>query len=348
AGAARPDVARTAADLGYLYGPYDCYDSVHSPHAKNTWETAQFDADLFAHGGVVDEHGKPRGGFQQAGHVLSAAAARPYLEKRVSGMLAKVPYTLWFMDCDGAGQYFDDYSPEHPASQAQDCAARIDRLNWITSTFGLPIGSEGASATTAGRICFAHGMLSGAIGWADKDHSDEHSKWWLGTYWPPEEPEYFFRRCPLKPRFRIEQYDPRFRLPLYETAMHDAVIATHHWETPSLKFKDEIVSSALMEQLYNVPALYHLTKGEFARIKKGLLAHYRFFSPLHRRLGLQPLTEFRWLTPDRLVQRTTFGDGTTLTANFRKTPWTGDGLTVPAGSVVAASQGYTETYTPAY
>jgi hypothetical protein len=45
-------------------------------------------------------------------------------------------------------------------------------------------------------------------------------------------------------------------------------------------------------------------------------AHYAFFSPLHRELGLLPLTEFAWLTPDRLVQRTVFGDRVGVVANF--------------------------------
>ena len=41
-----------------------------------------------------------------------------------------------------------------------------------------------------------------------------------------------------------------------------------------------------------------------------------FFSPLHRRIGGEPLVRFEWLTGDRLVQQTQFGDQVVMTANF--------------------------------
>src|SRR6185436_14112131 len=122
AGHSRPEIAKLADKLGYLYGPYDSYDTVHDPQAKETWETAQFDAELFKRGAVLREDGTPRPGFQGKGHLLNSQAARPYLEKRVRGMMREVPYTAWFMDCDAFGQFFDDFSPEHPATQGQDCA----------------------------------------------------------------------------------------------------------------------------------------------------------------------------------------------------------------------------------
>jgi len=41
-----------------------------------------------------------------------------------------------------------------------------------------------------------------------------------------------------------------------------------------------------------------------------------FFRPLHERLATQAMIGFEWLTSDRLVQQTTFSDGTRLVANF--------------------------------
>jgi hypothetical protein len=37
------------------------------------------------------------------------------------------------------------------------------------------------------------------------------------------------------------------------------------------------------------------------------------------------LTDFAWLTTDRLVQQTTYADGRTIVANFTVTPWRGLG-----------------------
>ncbi len=41
-----------------------------------------------------------------------------------------------------------------------------------------------------------------------------------------------------------------------------------------------------------------------------------FFDPLHRAIAFKPLTDFKWLTKDHLIQQITFGDSIVLTANF--------------------------------
>ena len=347
AGDGKPEVARAAEELGYLYGPYDSYNSIHMPGEPDPWATAEFDAELYETGGIVRADGKFAPGYARRGRELSSLAARPWVEKRVGGKMAGVPYSAWFVDCDAYGQWFDNYSSRFPHTQAQDLTARLDRMRWIAKTYGVPVGSEGGSGLAAGAIHFAHGMLTPAIGWGDPDLKSDKSKYYLGGWWPPECPKVFFMQVPLKPKYRHPIYDPRFRLPLYEVAFHDSVITTHHWGNASLKYKDTLATVALLEQLYNVPPLYHFTVDEFARQKDRVLAHVRFFSPLHRRLALQPMTDFGWLTKDRLVQKTVFGDGTEIVANFGTHPATVDGLTVPAGTVVARQGGATSSYTPA-
>ena len=58
------------------------------------------------------------------------------------------------------------------------------------------------------------------------------------------------------------------------------------------------------------------------------------YSPLHRELGLLPLTGFQWLTADRTVQQTVFGDRVQLVANFGEQEYRRDDLRVPTRSVV--------------
>lgn len=347
-GDSRPQVAEHADRLGYLYGPYDSYDGVHPPGLKHSWETSQFDAALYEHGGVRRENGAYVRGFKGVGRQLSPIAARPYMEKRVREKAAKVPFSAWFMDCDGAGMFYDDFSPEHPMSQTRECALRVDRMGWIGRTINGPIGTESGWAYTAGAFAFAHGTLTGAIGWQDKALTNEKSPYYLGGWWPPEAADVFFKPAPLMPWFAWEAYDPAVRIPLYEAALHDAVVGTHHWSTHSLKFKGTEAMMALLEQLYNVPPLYHFTRREFRKRRAGIVAHARFFSSLHRRLAHVALTGFEVLTPDRLVQRTRFADGTEITANFRDAAWEEGGTALPPRSVAARSGGTTAVYTPAY
>ncbi|WP_093175677.1 glycoside hydrolase [Pseudovibrio sp. Tun.PSC04-5.I4] len=63
-------------------------------------------------------------------------------------------------------------------------------------------------------------------------------------------------------------------------------------------------------------------------------AYNKLWAPLHKQLFNQPMTAFRFLSKDRMLQQTTFGNGTVITANFgsivRKV---GEGETsLPAGS----------------
>jgi hypothetical protein len=331
----RPDVAKHADELGYVFGPYDSYHSIHAPGAADTWSTAQFDQQLYDTGAIIRKDGTPRHGFQKKGYTLSPLAAEPYVHKRVSELMGRVPFSSWFLDCDGFGEVFDDYSTLHPATQAEDAAARLKRINWISQTYGVPVGTEGGSAYAIPGVHFAHGVMTPVIGWGDPDLKEKSSKYSLGAYWPPDGPAVFVKQVPLKPKYAKFHFDPRYRLPLHQTVFHDSVIATHHWSAASLKFADQVQTNELLELLYNVPPMYHLNRAEWKKHRERILAHYAVFSPLHRETALLPMTDFAWLSEDRQVQRTVFGDRVELIANFGEKPFDREGARIPARSVVS-------------
>jgi hypothetical protein len=332
-----PEMVRRAIEKGYLVGPYDSYHSIHSPKEGDTWETAQFgDPSLYETGGILKADGTPRKGFKQKGYMLSPAAARPHLERRVSALMKAFRCNSWFMDCDAFGEVFDDYSPAHPATQASDAAERLSRMRWIGDTYRAVIGSEGGSAFAAPVIHFAHGIMTPVVAWGDPDlMKDKQSKFYLGAYYPPDAPTLFFKQVPMKDEHRRIYADPKFRLPLYQVVFHDSVVATHQWGYGSLKFEDPARTRQLLELLYNVPPLYHLNQAEWEKRKDQITAHLAFFAPLHKEVGLMPMTGFEWLTEDRLVQRTTFGDAVELTANFGGTVYRSRTVEVPPGTIVA-------------
>jgi hypothetical protein len=332
-----PAAVTAAVDAGYLIGPYDSYHSIHPQGFPNTWPTAQFpDPNLYQRGAILKQDGTPYKGFQQKGHLLSPLAARPFVEQRVSSWMTDFPgANLWFMDCDAFGQLYDDFSPHHPATQLDDMHARLARLAWIRDTYKCVIGSEGGSSYAASTIHFAEGIQTPVIGWGDPDlHKDKSSPHYLGAYFPPAGPAVFFKPVPLKPTYKKFYFDPRYRIPLYQAALHDSVITTHHWSFGSFKLSDLTQTRALLELLYGVPPLYHLNPAEFTKRKDAILHHYAAFSPLHRETAFLPLTDFAYLTPDRLVQRTTFGDAHHVIANFSAQPFVHNGQTLPPGSAL--------------
>jgi hypothetical protein len=326
-----PDTIRRAVAGGYLIAPYDSYNSIHSPDAApdDTWETAQLGRRLYESGAIRRYDGKPRPGFNRKGYLLSPLVAQQAVQERVRRLRRSMSTNAWFIDCDAFGQVYEDYSSSHPASEAQDTAARLKRMRWIRDRYRLVIGSEGGAAYAASTIHFAQGMITPVIGWGDPDLSDRTSPYFTGGWSQP------FVQPLLKPKYYRPNLDPRFRLPLYETVFHDSLVATDHPGSPITRFRDQIVVRMLTSALYQVPPLFLLDRRELRRQRPLIAAHARFFSPMHRQTGLMPLTRFEWLSPDRLLQRTTFGARTQVIANFDTRPRRAGGLELPARSVAA-------------
>lgn len=324
----RPEVATRADQLGYLLGPYDSYHSVHSPNAgpDSTWETAQFDLAAYDRGRVIDSDGTGHRGFRGRGYHFAPQMAWPYVQERVGGILERTAYATWFIDCDAANEYFDDYSPEHAATRVDDVRWRRQRLTWLESEHRLVVGSEGGSALFADVIHFGHGIHTPYIGHLDPAFRDPQSPHYLGRYWPPDGPEIFFKPVPLSPSLAGPYFDPTVRIPLYQAALGDEVIVTHHWGYGSLKFSDIATGRELLEVLYGVPPLYHLNRATWPERRERILRHLAFWGPIHQAIATAPLSRFAWLSDDRLVQRTTFqskeGD-VTVTVNFGDTSQAG-------------------------
>ena len=332
-----PAAVAKAKKLGYLIGPYDSYHSIHHPKEKNTWETAQFDLSLYESGAIVNIDGKKNKGFKQKGYHLSPLVAQPYVESRVNGIVAQMPtdFNTWFIDCDAYGELFDDYSPLHPATQLDDMKARLARIAWIRDRHNMVVGSEGGAGYAAATLHFAHGMMTPVIGWGDPDMKSKTSPHYIGGYWPPEAPAIHVKQVPLKSRYFYLYFDPRFRLPLYQIVFHDSVVTTNHWHSGSLKFKNAVETLALLELLYNVPPLYHLNTARFSKHKAWIKRHYAFFSPLHRQAGGKAMTDFEWLSDDKLVQRTEFADTVEIFANFGTEPFEYEDVAIPGRGVAA-------------
>jgi hypothetical protein len=325
--AAHPDLARRTEELGYLLGPYDSYHSVHAPDAAadTTWETAQFDATAFEQGRVLNIDGSGHAGFRGKGFHFSPAAAWPYVQKRVGGILNRTPYCAWFVDCDATAECFDDYRPGREATRPDDVKARRSRLRWLESEHKLVVGSEGGSALFADVIHFGHGVTTPYLGHLDPSFRDRNSPHFLGRHWPADRPEMFFKAIPVPPALRTPYFDPTVRVPLYQAALGDEIIVSHHWNFDSFKFDDVAITRELLEILHNVPPMYHLNRETWPERKDRIVRHFAFWSPIHRQLATAPLVGFKYLSNDRQVQQTTFrtaeGD-VTIAVNFSNRPQT--------------------------
>ncbi|MEC4834353.1 glycoside hydrolase [Mycobacteroides chelonae] len=135
-------------------------------------------------------------------------------------------------------------------------------------------------------------------------------------------PQFFLKQVQLPPVLHDTMFNPKYRIPLYESVFHDSVVSTDRWELPFNKFPAEKRNRALSTLLNVAPMMYALNKDTLDREGADLAALQTFYSKLSDTAGTEPLSTFEWLTSDRLVQRTVFGDRKlTVTANFGDVPY---------------------------
>lgn len=331
----RPHVASYSSDKGYLIGPYDEYYSVHDPN-ESEWPTAKYDDDLFNSGGITKTDGSKIPGFGGVGYMLSPIAVEKYFKERISKNLNNVPYSYYFLDCDGWGEYFDDYSTNRKVSASEDAEARISRVDYIFRKYKIPVGTEGGSYLLANSLAVAEGVFMPTINGIIDDpdlNVNEMSKYFLGRSFPGYEPEQFFLPVSLKEKYVHLYSDPRFRLPLYEAVFHDSIITTPHYASGSLKFTNIAETGALTEILYQVAPMYHLNLDHFENIKNKIKNHNDVFRKTHSYSYQYALEAFEYITTDRLVQKTTFGN-LEIIANFKEEPFSIDKRTLSGRSLL--------------
>ncbi|MFK4064300.1 glycoside hydrolase [Streptomyces sp. NPDC029674] len=336
-----PDKAAVSAakKAGYLTGPYDSFANGQDPKTADA-PNSVWPGTVYPDFCVRDAHGKPETGFGGRGCYLSSQAFEQaekkhhYLADRTRSMVANGADS-YFLDVDATGELFRDHGKGHRMTKAQDRENRLARMKRIAKSGkdGLVLGSETAQAWANKALAFDHGAGTPVADGLWKLQKDRE-KW--GGYYPDAAPGIFFKPVDLPAELAKAMYDPRYRVPLYETALHGSVVNTERWELSYEKLPRQKKDRALLAMLYNTPLNYVLDGPSLKKHGPELAALQKYFSPLHKAAGTERLTSFRQMTEDRTVQRTAFGRGAlTVTANFGDTAYKG----LPGGCVDARLKG---------
>jgi len=336
----QPNAVVKARQAGYLVAAYDSYNTAIPAGINDSWLSAQMPDSIRNICAIIKEDGTPLPGFRNHGAYLNPACGRDYVVNRMRRLVTLTGLNSLFLDADAAGMVREDHRKGQLSDQADMARAFNDRLSWASGELGVVLGSEGGHAVTSQGIAFAQGPQSRVFGWLDDDlRHNRDSPYYLGRWYPPNRPEVFFKPVALKPAFYDTLFNPRYRLPLYQAVFHDEIISGHHWHSDSLKFPEAQAHRDLTAMLYNVPPMVHLSRRDLSKPdskRLSALKHYQDgFLPMHRALWNRSLVEFEVLTPDGLIQRTAFNDGSTLVANFDCRSRSLDGREWPPYSVTA-------------
>lgn len=345
-----PEMVQTAVDSGYLMGPYDSYHSIHQP-GNEQWNTAAFrDHSLYEEASIEAQNGEKIKGFNQVGRKLNPTLAMPAVKQRTEEILATgIAFNAWFVDCDAAGEVYDDYTPSRRTTMEEDVAARVERLQYIGGEKSMVVGSEGGNDYAASAVAFAHGIELPSFSWRDEDmKKNQESEYYIGRYYSPTGgvPEHFGKKIPIKEKWRHIFTDVSFDVPLYRLVYNNAVITTYHWDWSTLKIEGEEIHRMMREILYNVPPLYHLDRQTWEEQKEVITNHVNVWSEFAGKAVLKEMTDFQYMTKDGMVQKTTFGEQLEVVANFSEEDYRYEGTVVAPGSVFILSDGSGQHYSP--
>jgi hypothetical protein len=320
-----PAYLAKANKLGYLSGPYEAFDNAQ-PKETAEGPYAIWNDDLFPAGCLRDAQGKIVTGFANLGCEMSseATARHPEAPSPVSRYASHLRdgVSEVFLDVDAFGEFYDDYSPDHPMTKARDRANRLARMAMAIDRFHLVLGSENVTAWSAGVTHYSHGTAQAHVSavWALQKNKTR-----FGKYWPEDRPAFYFKPIQLTADEVRALFGPTDRLPLFEAVFHDSVVATDRWEFGLMKVAGEERQRFAHSLLYGTPTMWHLDQRELARVGKWLKAAQDDFNIAHGSGTPVALTAFSWLTADHLVQQATYADGRVLTANFSRIAWRGLG-----------------------
>jgi hypothetical protein len=81
----------------------------------------------------------------------------------------------------------------------------------------------------------------------------------------------------------------------------------------------------LFNTLYGTPPMFMFSREFWEQNKDRFARSYKNICTVARAVGYAEMTDHRFLTPDRSVQRTSFANGVRVTVNFGSEPARADG-----------------------
>ena len=238
------------------------------------------------------------------------------------------PYGARTVDAFLTEPWQECWHPNHPMTRTVSRLARLEVLGVMADEFKLVVGAEQGHDACLRNCDYFEGLLS-PMAWR----------------MPPGGGKDDFRQPETPANVAPEQLAvvalralaPELRLPLWELVYHDCGVAFWHWRDASNWPLSLWRRRDLFNVLYGTSGTFTFDGGMWEKERKRFVASYRLWSPVARQTGFSEMVDHQCLTPDRLVQRSVFADGTSVVVNFGdKSYTTADGREVAPMSAVVA------------
>ncbi|MEB9936439.1 glycoside hydrolase, partial [Bacillus cereus] len=96
----------------------------------------------------------------------------------------------------------------------------------------------------------------------------------------------------------------------------------------------------------NVPLFYHLDEVEWDKHKKEITEHLKVWNEVHEKAVKEEMTNFAYLSEDKLVQSVSYGKDIKIIVNFSNEDMEIEKTKIKAKSAYIDNQGKKSVYTP--
>ncbi|MCQ2446488.1 MAG: glycoside hydrolase [Clostridia bacterium] len=211
------------------------------------------------------------------------------------------------------------WSEEHPQTRREANEHKKELLG-IAHDEGLFCGTENGREDFLGEFDYSEGMMS-----ITHFRSPDAGRRMTTLYSPDE----------IEPNILKYALNPAYRIPLWEMVYHDCSVSYWYWGDSSNCCPSLFETRDLFNVLYGLPGLYSFRAADWELLKAQILASYEKIDPVARASEGSRMTAFEWLTEDRLVQKSTFGELLSVVANFSDHPFIYEGHEIaPMGYLV--------------
>ncbi len=295
---------------GVLTSRYDIYQDLMDPEIVKQklrrvhpdWTQAGWPKDI-----MLDKNGNWRKGWRVKGKdgemypcgVLCDKQALKFARQRVPGELKSHPYRCRFIDTTTASPWRECYHGDHPMTRSESRHWKMELLRFMSEEMKLVTGTETGHDAAVPYVHYFEGMLS------------------LGPYRVPEAGRNMIKVWDEVPeRVAKFQVGHKYRLPLWELVYHDCVVAQWYWGDYNNKLPALWDKRDLFNVLYGTPPMFMFNRRIWKQNEARFVQSYKNVCPVARAVACAEMTDHRFLTADRNVQRTTFANGITITVNF--------------------------------
>jgi len=312
------DCSRRTKSLGWLFGLHDNYQDLYRDAPSWSEEHIIKNAD-----GSMMKGGVWAGG--QCYIVCSRKgldfAMRPQNLPKIRELFAP---TAYFIDCTTANRLKVCYDPNHRTTKADDILYRQKLADFARNQFGV-FGSEEGYEWAVPHAEYFEGLLSHKTGFSIPSAE--------GVVIPVFElvygdsiPLYAHqgdRPAPDNAPY-ILAHILYAEMPVYQFGNH------RYWTDPAQEFKPKAGAEE---------RLLFARGNRFGLTDQFIKNTYEVLSPLSRVTAYLPMTGHRFLTPDRSVEATRFGDDVEITVNYGERAYETKDATLPRYGFLVRSPG---------